>query len=88
MYLFKGFTNQIIVLTLGPKIKNIDKIFDYLGPKKILNVKRNIKRISNGKDYWLFIFSEPLLDSFPNYFSENNDNNPNKKKIIVIYKII
>ena len=77
MFLFRGFANQIIDQLIDPKIKNIevDKIFDYLDPKKMLNALKEILK-EYGMEQLIDTFSGPLLDSFP----KTDNNNPNEKE--------
>ena len=77
MFLFRGFASQIFDQLIDPKIKNIevDKIFDYLDPKKMLNALKEILK-EYGMEQLIDTFSGPLLDSFP----KTDNNNPNEKE--------
>ena len=77
MFLFRGFASQIFDQLVDPKIKNIevDKIFDYLDPKKMLNALKEILK-EYGMEQLIDTFSGPLLDSFP----KSDNNNPNEKE--------
>ena len=81
MFLFRGFANQIFDQLVDPKIKNIevDKIFDYLDPKKMLDALKEILK-EYGMEKLIDTFSGPLLESFPNSFSENDNNDPIEKE--------
>ena len=77
-FLFRGFANQIVEYLIGPKLKNIevDKIYDYLDPKKMLNALKEILK-EYGMEKLIDTFSGPLLDSFPHSSEENDNNDPN-----------
>ena len=81
MFLFRGFANQIFDQLVDPKIKiiEVDKIFDYLHPKKMLDVLKEILK-EYGMEKLIDTFSGPLLDSFPYSFSGNDNNNPKEKE--------
>jgi len=80
-FLFRGFVSQIFDQLVDPKIKNIelDKIFDYLDPKKVLNALKEISK-EYGMENLIDTISGPIIDAFPNSFIGNDNNNPNEKE--------